>query len=426
MKDKVIKRYDEISKYNFLCKNCGMCSSKCPMGAIKMEKNQYSQYIPTLDFDRCIGCGKCLNVCRALDFNTTKHKSLLGNYQYLLLAHSTDEKFRSSGSSGGVISSLINFGLKTSFFKNVLTLTCDDNCIQPKPVIVDKVSDYNKCSGSKYISYPICEAYNNKLEKLAVTALPCCANHLCNESNRPFIFGLFCSKAFTYNLFEYVCKKEGIDITQVRRLDFRAGKWPGNVEITLNNNKKITIPYNRSYFTAISNSYFFTQAGCLFCDDYFCVEADISFGDPWFKDYKRGSDGDTVVIIRTERGKKLIDEALAAKIIDAESIDEARIIKGHAKEIYMKKTAILSRIKWAEKLVGKKFKYNENSFISHGRNGSFFNSFFLFNNIIIKQKGWDKYVFKVPHFIMFMYRFVHAFIMQQYIKFSKYILGISR
>jgi formate hydrogenlyase subunit 6/NADH:ubiquinone oxidoreductase subunit I len=48
---------------------CGNCASHCPVGAIKMVRkdpeNNDSLMIPTVNEERCIGCGACENLCPA-------------------------------------------------------------------------------------------------------------------------------------------------------------------------------------------------------------------------------------------------------------------------------------------------------------------------------------------------------------------------
>lgn len=47
--------------------NCGVCSRRCPTGAISMNKNGISGHgpFPVVDHDKCIGCGACQYVCPA-------------------------------------------------------------------------------------------------------------------------------------------------------------------------------------------------------------------------------------------------------------------------------------------------------------------------------------------------------------------------
>ena len=53
--------------------NCGNCERHCPVGAIKMipsdPQKKSSPKIPTVNLEKCIGCGACENLCPARPFS---------------------------------------------------------------------------------------------------------------------------------------------------------------------------------------------------------------------------------------------------------------------------------------------------------------------------------------------------------------------
>jgi len=48
-----------------LCKGCGICIEKCPVGALKFGKEigVYGNPIPEIDLNKCIACGNCGRFC---------------------------------------------------------------------------------------------------------------------------------------------------------------------------------------------------------------------------------------------------------------------------------------------------------------------------------------------------------------------------
>ncbi len=52
--------------YPDICKGCGICLIKCPVGALSWDKNKKNflgKPIPKVDMEKCIGCGICEDIC---------------------------------------------------------------------------------------------------------------------------------------------------------------------------------------------------------------------------------------------------------------------------------------------------------------------------------------------------------------------------
>ena len=45
------------------CRDCGICISICPQGAISREAKEGVDYEYVVDADKCIGCGFCAGAC---------------------------------------------------------------------------------------------------------------------------------------------------------------------------------------------------------------------------------------------------------------------------------------------------------------------------------------------------------------------------
>lgn len=41
------------------CTGCGVCITKCPAGAISIDKDNKAE----IDIDKCRKCGACINAC---------------------------------------------------------------------------------------------------------------------------------------------------------------------------------------------------------------------------------------------------------------------------------------------------------------------------------------------------------------------------
>ena len=88
-KQEVVRYYEQIHETAVLCRSCGMCAGVCPTNAITMVRNAYSQYIPSLNTDACIACGKCMRTCTARQSSFDK-PSVMGPYRDIYLIRATD------------------------------------------------------------------------------------------------------------------------------------------------------------------------------------------------------------------------------------------------------------------------------------------------------------------------------------------------
>lgn len=409
--------YSTVTEYPHLCKSCGMCAGICPTSAVTMVKNEFQQYIPLFDSKKCIDCRKCIEVCPGIDI-TEYADSIVGDFKNLYIAWSRDEKTRTLGSSGGVISSLASWMLKDGIVKKAILLNSKNSPITPRPVVVTSPEDVINSIGSKYISYPICDIANKFDKHSLITTLPCQTLAI-KKSGRElgFIFGLFCSKAYTSDLATYICKQEGIENQEIINIDYRKGDWPGFVSIETKY-KSFDIPYNRSYFTGVANSNYFTIQGCLLCPDYFNEFSDISFGDPWgFQIDDELKKGKTLLISRTAKGQSLIDQAISNGIIIAEKITHEKLINGHTYGIYFKKQSIRARL---DLFLDNNLPIPDNNIEkikSFNLLSNFVQKFYFKNNVLLK-KTYEK-IFKTDKLIIFIKRYFFHIIQTLIIKFSK-------
>ena len=84
------------------CVGCTACSSICPKGIIKMERNAEGFHYPYVETtSECVDCGLCEKVCPVLN-NQAEDKF----EQKGLIAQITDEQIRKESASGGMFSAI--------------------------------------------------------------------------------------------------------------------------------------------------------------------------------------------------------------------------------------------------------------------------------------------------------------------------------
>ena len=139
-------------------------------------------------------------------------------------------------------------------------------------------------------------------------------------------FGLLCSKSFTYDglMVEIAQNRLGLDLDDLVRVNVK-----GKLLFYTQDGEEVTY--------SLKQAHEFTRPGCLRCPDFAAEHADISFGG------LGQSDGWTLTIIRTDKGRDLWDRAVADGVVEWRpgSEDPAAIS-------LMSKLAAKSRARWGE------------------------------------------------------------------------------
>jgi coenzyme F420 hydrogenase subunit beta len=82
---------------------------------------------------------------------------------------------------------------------------------------------------------------------------------------------------------------------------------------------------------------------CYLCPDLTAEFADISVGDPWYRKIDESEPGRSLILIRTEKGRKIFKEALEVGYVKATPADP-NIIYQSQKNLLRKRQAIWGRL----------------------------------------------------------------------------------
>ncbi|TKJ23214.1 MAG: hypothetical protein CEE43_03520 [Promethearchaeota archaeon Loki_b32] len=321
-----------ISKQN--CVNCGACLSICPRIGIEENKPTLIDYDPE--------CSLCFKYCTRTFFprnffekeifkERIQKDSLLGYYQKITAARSTDNNILKNAQNGGVVTSLLLHALDTGLIDGVLMANKDERW-HPKPFIARSPEEVRNAAGSIYAMVPTLSTYKDavckyKIENLGFVGLPCQIQAVRKfqlwpplsdkYGNFKLIIGLFCSSNYSYDsMYTLIKDLIGISLGEIKKIDVSHGKFI----VYLNNGtmKEISIKDTNRYH----------YSSCEHCKDYTAYFADISIGSVGVP-----SDNWNSVIIRTEEGQRLFNDALTRrKIIISNNIDPNKIKKASKKK----------------------------------------------------------------------------------------------
>ncbi len=309
-----------------VCCQCGWCSSVCPVNAITVSAD-------TLEIDDkvCMKCGLCYSVCprsfsieqALLSINkldkSLKFSDKINGYLNTYSASTTKDEIKSVRQDGGIVTSLLEYLLKSKLVDAIIAVRHSKELWRPEPVIIDNIKDLYETGGTKYANASTLNIIEKakKYENVAVVGVPCMMNALEKgvlfPSGVPFFknikykIGLFCMEAFPYDgVLNLIKEQFDQDFTKVTKMDISGGKFI----IYLDNGEDVKVPLKdvKSY----------ARYNCHYCEDLTADCADISVGSI-------GSpSGWSSVITRTKLGDKIFKDAIKKGLIESQSLKDVK------------------------------------------------------------------------------------------------------
>ena len=349
-----------------LCTGCGTCIALCPKEAIELTINEKKGiYVPELDEEKCNNCGVCYKVCPGHEvdfkglnlevFGKEPEDILIGNYLNCYVGHSTDYDIRYNSSSGGLITQVLIFALEEGIIDGALvTRMGKDSPLEPEPFIARTMEEIIEARGSKYCPVPANVALREILEadegeRFAVVGLPCHIQGVrkaeqVNKKLREKIvlhLGIMCNHTPTFLATEFTFKKMKIKREEAIKFDYRGEGWPGSMKISLESGELLLPPMG--YWGGGFGPCFF-PIRCTFCCDHTAELSDASFADAWLPEIQKNDNiGTSIVILRNELLKRLLDEMASKGLIELKAIDANKVVQSQQGNLDFKKNSLKAR-----------------------------------------------------------------------------------
>ena len=360
MKNRQIKTVKDVADWR-LCTGCGACLYGCKNGAVELH-DFYDYGIRPVVNGTCVNCSECLSVCSGftnypykIDTNTTPIPELLEDWGPVLEiweGYATDKTTRHNGSSGGIATALSLYCLEHEGANGVVHINADKDKPWLNRTIFDTSRDgISKSCGSRYAPASPCDGFKYiETSKSAVFIGKGCDISSLRNTQKSFpalrenllcAIGIFCagtpSTRATLNLLD----SHKTPPTSVHELRYRGMGWPGNFAIRRTGELKFT-PY-----ATYKESWGFLQRyrplRCYLCPDGTAETADISCGDPWYRSPNNETDGYSLVLVRTERGKQILEAARDKGYISVRKVNPDLLEKSQ-KNLKAKREEIAGRL----------------------------------------------------------------------------------
>ncbi|MBI2858561.1 MAG: Coenzyme F420 hydrogenase/dehydrogenase, beta subunit C-terminal domain [Chloroflexi bacterium] len=317
-----------------LCTGCGVCVGICPVHCLTAGLDDSEEPVP-LQTGKCTSCGACFLACPGADVPfpeltrfcyrktpSTKFEDL-GFFTLAASAYATDNRTRIAGASGGVVTALLKYAMGAGIIDCALVAGFNSRMPwRPEARIAASPEELESAAQSKYAMVPtnslLRTAVDLGYENIGVVGLPCHIHGIRKMqylglspklgSRIKLLVGLLCGSEFylegTKHLLKELCGVRNLD--DIEAIQYRGGDWPGSFIVDLKNGERRQV--ERNVYSQLLHRY--RRDRCLMCVDWSSEFADISIGDYWDPQMKRGQElGRSSVLVRTLMGGQLLDEA---------------------------------------------------------------------------------------------------------------------
>lgn len=316
-----------------ICSGCGLCASGAneAMEAVA-EVGMRPKSVDDRFLESCPGAGldrKIQDISSNIDKDMYE---MWGPVLEVWQGYATDKLTRYQGSSGGVLTALATFAVEEGLASGVLhTGSSEDNPVLNETKYSRTKSDIIANTGSRYLSSSPCDGLNEiKAEegKSVFIGKPCDSAALLantkidDELSRKVLINLSFCCAGTPSIQgnKKLIESRGIDNNKVEALKYRGEGWPGLWSVSDGQNKE-TLTYEESW--GFLQKY--RQWRCYVCPDHTGEFSDIACGDAWHEKNNDNSDGLSIIIVRTERGREFLKNAVANGYVELVNEDKTML-----------------------------------------------------------------------------------------------------
>lgn len=350
-----------------LCCGCGACASACPDEIEMIDVLDHGRRPRLRAAQSEQSRQESLRVCPGLEVarpdrpgSSDLIRSLLPEWGPVLelwegFAGVADVRFK--GSSGGAASALAIHAIEQRGYHGVLHIAPREDVPYLNRTVLSRTRDeIVAATGSRYAPASPCDSLH-LVERAPGPCVfigkPCDVAALERvRSGRPALdrnigltIAVFCAGTPSTRGTLAMLREMGVeDPASVLSVRYRGNGWPGNASVTFRDSGGVVRTRDLSYaesWGAILERH--RQWRCYVCADHTGEHADISVGDPWYREIQPGEPGRSLVVVRTPRGREALRAAVAAGALSVERV-EARILPASQPNLLATRGAVWGRI----------------------------------------------------------------------------------
>jgi coenzyme F420 hydrogenase subunit beta len=346
-----------------LCLGCGACAFICPEQKIDLVDIVQEGIRPILANTDCTGCSACLQVCPAFENDCTGWLPRTGIDAELARAfgpvmetwegYALDQDLRHYGASGGIMTALALYCLEREQMHGVLHIGGDPaDPVRNSTRMSRSRADLLSCTGSRYAPASACD----KLNLVETAPAPCVfigqpsevAALRKVERLKPTVrekvgvtISFFCAGSPATQGTIDLLESAGLNLEELEEIRYRGMGWPGKFAVRRKGATAFEplMTYKQSWgFLQKYRPY-----AIYLNPDNSGEYADISCADPWYRGVREHPEGFSLVVVRTETGRRIVRGAIEAGYIHLQPVDTKLVIDSQ-KGFVVKRGAIWGRI----------------------------------------------------------------------------------
>jgi coenzyme F420 hydrogenase subunit beta len=334
-----IRTIADVAKWR-LCCGCGVCVLACPNGAVRLIDIEDQGLRPSVDPAKCQQCGRCLHVCPGLGLEAGAPSSeaipeLIEHWGPVLEVwegYATDPQIRFQASSGGAATAISLFCIEKRGFGGVLHI--GPKASEPLTNVAGISRSREQLlarAGSRYA--PAAPGAGLAMLEPSVAPYvfvgkPCdvAAVHKWRHSEfgEPKLIGLaisiFCAGTPSTRGTKKILETLGTTVGEVAEFRYRGCGWPGEAAAKLKEpaDQERRMSYAKAWGEILTG---YVCLRCRLCPDSTGQLADLSCGDPWYRQPDGADPGRSLVLVRTERGREVLREAVQAGYLQLQRVE---------------------------------------------------------------------------------------------------------
>ena len=317
-----------------LCTGCGVCAALEP-DRFEMQDVITEGRRPSVVADAVPTTGEAFSACPGVRLQHEFDHSdpdlaedmadAWGPVYQVVEGHAQDPQIRYSGSSGGAATALALYCLERQGMRGVLHTAADpEKPYCNRTVMSRSRSDLLAATGSRYSPSSPCADLGRIIEgegQHVFIGKPCDVAAVRGaekisaalRENLGLTIAFFCAGVPSTAASLKLAAREGAKTPEsIRKLRYRGNGWPGKWSLRYAQDDGREGQASLSYAESWDFLQEHRQWRCYICPDHTGEFADISVGDPWYREIGPQEAGSSLIVARTPRGVRILRQAIAA------------------------------------------------------------------------------------------------------------------